>query len=190
MATTTEFPAHPFWDFALPLHETKGVGEACIVLQDRHGIDVNCLLASCWLGASGRGRLDGAGAKAMIEAARAWNRDVVQALRGVRRIMRPGVPPIDKALSDGLRRRILEVEIDCERAEIVTLGRALDRPAKEGASAESRAQDVAANLRAYFAALGAKPDGDDAGHLAALIAAAVPGTAASAAEALAKALIT
>ncbi len=168
---TTEFPAHPFWDFALPVHEAKGVGDAVIGLQDRHGLDVNCLLFCCWVAQSGRGKLGAAGATRMIEAARAWNRDVVQALRAVRRLMRPGVPPIDKGISDSLRRRLLEVEIDCERAEIVTLGQAVDLPARAGASGEAKAGDAVANLTDYFAALGVKPGPDDATACATLLGA-------------------
>jgi uncharacterized protein (TIGR02444 family) len=189
MADKTEFPSHPFWDFALPLHETKGVGEAVIAMQDRHGVNVNVLLLSCWVGATGRGRLGDEGVRKAIVAADKWNREVVQQLRAVRRVMRPGIPPIDKAVSDGLRRRILEVEIDCERAEIVMLGQALDRAAKEGLPAEARAEDVAANLRDYFKALGKNPDTDDLAYMESLITAAVPDIARSKGEAIAKALI-
>jgi uncharacterized protein (TIGR02444 family) len=189
MADKIEFPAHPFWDFALPLHETKGVGEAVIAMQDRHGVNVNVMLLSCWIGASGRGRLGEEGAKKAIEAARIWNRDVVQQLRAVRRVMRPGIPPIDKAISDALRRRILEIEIDCERAEIVMLGQALDRAVGEGTTAQARAEDVAANLRDYFRALGVAPQDDDLAYLHTLIGAAVPDIAHSEGEAFAKAMI-
>jgi hypothetical protein len=124
-----------------------------------------------------------------IEAAQVWNRDVVQQLRNVRRVMRPGIPPIDKAVSDNLRRRILEVEIDCERAEIVMLGAALDRAVKEGLKADELAEDVAANLKDYFKALGKTPDEDDLAYMEALITAAVPDIAKTKGEALAKALI-
>ena len=189
MADKTELPSHPFWDFALPLHETKGVGEAVIALQDRHGVNVNCMLLSCWVGATGRGRLGEEGVKQAIEAARVWNKDVVQALRNVRRVMRPGIPPIDKAISDSLRRRILEIEIDCERAEIVMLGQLLDRAIDAASSPESRAEDVAANLRDYFATLGVKPETDDFAYVQSLISAAVPGIARSKGEALAKAMV-
>jgi uncharacterized protein (TIGR02444 family) len=189
MADKTEFPSHPFWDFALPLHEAKGVGEAVIAMQDRHGVNVNVLLLSCWVGATGRGRLGEEGVRQAIAAADKWNREVVQQLRNVRRVMRPGIPPIDKAVSDSLRRRILEVEIDCERAEIVMLGQALDRAADEARSAEARAEDVAANLRDYFKALGKTPDTDDLAYMESLITAAVPDIARSKGEALAKALI-
>jgi uncharacterized protein (TIGR02444 family) len=188
MPATTEFPAHPFWDFALPLHETKGVGEACIALQDRLGVDVNCLLLCCWLGASGRGRLGDAGARKMIDVVRAWSKDVVQVLRGVRRFMRPGVPPVDKTLSDSLRRRILEVEIDCERAEIVTLGQSLDAPPRDGLPADARAGDAVANLGAYLGALGVKPEAEDCAGLAVILGAAVPGLPEGRAAALCRAL--
>jgi uncharacterized protein (TIGR02444 family) len=189
MADKMEFPTHPFWDYALPLHESKGVGEAVIAMQDRHGVNVNVVLLSCWVGASGRGRLGEEGVRKAIEAAEVWNRDVVQQLRQVRRVMRPGIPPIDKSVSDALRRRILEVEIDCERAEIVMLGQAFDRAAQEGVSSRERAEDVAANLRDYFRVLGIKPDTDDFGYVHALIGAAVPDIAQHEGEALAKSMI-
>jgi uncharacterized protein (TIGR02444 family) len=189
MADKTDFPSHPFWDYALPLHEVKGVGEAVIALQDRHGVNVNVMLLSCWIGASGRGRLGEEGAKQAIEASRIWNRDVVQQLRQVRRVMRPGIPPIDKSISDALRRRILEVEIDCERAEIVMLGQAFDRAARDEVSARERAEDVAANLRDYFKVMDIKPANDDFGYVHAVIGAAVPDIAQHEGEALAKAMI-
>jgi uncharacterized protein (TIGR02444 family) len=189
MADKTEFPSHPFWDYALPLHETKGVGEAVIALQDRHGVNVNVMLLSCWVGATGRGRLGEDGVRKAIEASRTWNRDVVQQLRQVRRVMRPGIPPIDKALSDSIRRRILEIELDCERAEIVMLGQAFDRAAREGLPAHERADDVAANLRDYFNVMGIKPANDDFGYVHAVIGAAVPDIAQHEGEALAKAMI-
>ncbi len=171
---TTEFPAHPFWDFALPIHEAKGVGEACIGLQDRHGVDVNCLLFCCWVAKSGRGRLGAEGARKMIEVTRPWNQDVVQALRAVRRLMRPGVPPVDKGISDSLRRRLLEVEIDCERAEIVTLGQAIDLPESEGAAEDAKAGDAVANLAAYFQAMGVTANSEDATACATILGAVFP----------------
>jgi len=173
MATTTEFPAHPFWDFALPVYQTKGVGDACIALQDRYAIDVNCVLYCCFVGASGRGALDAPSIERLIAVSGPWNREVVQALRAVRRRMRGGVEPVDKALSDSLRQRLLAVEIDCERCEMVTIGQALDRPARAGVPAEDRAKQAAANIGAYFARLGVKPTAEDCRSVAVIVGAAL-----------------
>ena len=49
--------AASFWAFSLEFYARPGVAEACLALQDRHGLDVNILLLCCWLGWSGRGRL-------------------------------------------------------------------------------------------------------------------------------------
>ena len=34
-----DFPAHPFWDFALRVYKTPGVSDACLAIQDRHRAD-------------------------------------------------------------------------------------------------------------------------------------------------------
>ena len=51
------FEDHPFWDFSLHTYSAEGVGEACIALQERRGVDVNLILFCAWNGASGRGVL-------------------------------------------------------------------------------------------------------------------------------------
>src|SRR5258707_781969 len=38
----------PFWRFSLRFYRMKGVGEACITLQERSGVDVNLLLYLLW----------------------------------------------------------------------------------------------------------------------------------------------
>lgn len=37
------------WDFALRLYGARGVGKACLLLQDESGVDVPVLLFSAWL---------------------------------------------------------------------------------------------------------------------------------------------
>ena len=55
--TVFRFEDHSFWDFSLRVYGSDGVSAACIALQERHGIDVNLLLFSAWVGESGRGVL-------------------------------------------------------------------------------------------------------------------------------------
>ena len=42
--------AGALWDFAVRLYAEPGVGEACLALQDRFGVDVPLLLWAAWLG--------------------------------------------------------------------------------------------------------------------------------------------
>ncbi|HEY9550471.1 MAG TPA: TIGR02444 family protein, partial [Kiloniellaceae bacterium] len=47
----------PFWQFSGAVYARRGVAEACLALQQRHGLDVNLLLFCAWAGSNGR-RLD------------------------------------------------------------------------------------------------------------------------------------
>ena len=44
----------PFWQFSGAVYAHPGVAEACLDLQDRHGLDVNLLLFCAWAGVQGR----------------------------------------------------------------------------------------------------------------------------------------
>ena len=152
-----KFPDNPCWDFALIVYRRDGVAEACLALQESHGIDVNVLLFCCWLGESGRGAL---GASEMADALALvdrWHRDVVRPLRAVRNRIKGGLGDIDVEYSDPLRGQIMASELDAEHVEHMTLMAAFERPAAEPMPpAEARAKDAAGNVALYFDALGVK----------------------------------
>ncbi len=109
--TAFRFADHPFWDFSLRVYGNDGVPAACIALQERHGIDVNLMLFSAWIGESGRGVLSGSDLEAALAATTALNRDIVCALRVIRDRLKGGMPPIPTERSDILRKMILEIEV-------------------------------------------------------------------------------
>ncbi len=152
-----KFPDNPCWDFALIVYRRDGVAEACLALQDGHGIDVNLLLFCCWLGESGRGGLrakEMAGALALVDR---WHQDVVRSLRAVRAGLKGGFGDIDVEYSDPLRGQIMASELDAEHVEHMTLMAAFERPAADPMPpVEERAKDAAGNVALYFDALGVK----------------------------------
>ncbi len=152
-----KFPDNPCWDFALIVYRRDGVAEACLALQESHGVDVNVLLFCCWLGESGRESLSAkemADALALVDR---WHRDVVRPLRAVRNRIKGGLGDIDVEYSDPLRGQIMASELDAEHVEHMTLMAAFERPAAEPMPpAEARARDAAGNVALYFDALGVK----------------------------------
>jgi len=168
-----DWPANPFWDYALELYRREGVEGACLDLQQRHGLDVNLVLLCCWLATRGveveRDWLARVGA--IVER---WQAEVVRPLRGVRNRLKaelaqplPGsIPEGWPDLTAGLRRRVLALEIDGERLEQLLLAKlAADLVATTtpGIGVASR------NLRRYRRF--ARPDRD---ALRTLLAAAFP----------------
>jgi uncharacterized protein (TIGR02444 family) len=154
-----------FWNFSLGFYGRAGVSQACIALQDRHGCDVNLMLYACWVGLSGRGRLDPA-AIGRAEAVNApWRNAVIEKLRAARRALR----------EEDRHGPILELYEAAKAAELAAERIAQRRleaqaPPAETADAAARAAAAAANLALYLKAKGA--DAEAAPLYAAITAAA------------------
>jgi uncharacterized protein (TIGR02444 family) len=172
--TVFRFEDHPFWDFSLRIYGSEGVPSACIALQERRGIDVNLLLFSAWIGESGRGVLAESDLESALAATTAWNHDIVCALRVVRNRLKGGMLPIPMERSDVLRKMILEIEVNSEHVEQITLAAVVTRPADSALSAEQRGDDALANVVAYFRRYGFTPDAEDARQVSIVLDPAFP----------------
>jgi uncharacterized protein (TIGR02444 family) len=136
--------AEQFWRFSLALYARPGVAAACLVLQDQHGRDVNLALYCCWVGVSGRGRLDREALSAADRAIEAWRRDVVEKFRAARRAVKASAAPD----SEGLYAKAKAVELESERM----LQRMLVEcapPVWSSLSARQRLEDALTNLTLY-----------------------------------------
>lgn len=168
------FEDNPFWDHSLQVYGGEGVSAACIALQDRHGLDVNLILYCLWIGQDGGGVLEEADFDRLIAASGGWNADVICRLRAARLAIKAGFEDLPGELRDSFRKRILQIEIDGERAEQLLLGPLLDRPRDTARDAEGRARDAAANLRAYLSHRSVRPADEDIASLVVILAAACP----------------
>lgn len=152
----TQVPDGGLWDFSLAVYGRPGVVSACLALQERRGVDVNLLLYCGWLGASGRGRLDGTGLAYAKAAVASWHEEVVRALRVVRTRLETRPEPATTELAAALRKKVGALELEAERIEQLLLESRV--PVRAADSDEprlaSRAVDAAYNLCAYLALLG------------------------------------
>jgi uncharacterized protein (TIGR02444 family) len=172
-----DWPANPFWDYALELYRKEGVEKACLVLQERHGLDVNLVLFGCWLATRGieveRDWL--AQVAAIVEG---WQIEVVRPLRNVRsrlkaELAKPqaeSIPGRWPELAADLRQRILALEIDGERLEQLLLA---ELAADSVATTTPGIGVASSNLRRYR-----RFTQQDRQALQALLAAAFPDLAA------------
>lgn len=108
---------NPFWDFSVSAYRVGGVAEACLRLQDRHGVDVNLFFYFCWLGGVRDSALESAEIAAVSEATAGWRDEVVRPLRAVRRFMKPGYPGMEPAAVESLRSEVKRIELQCERQQ-------------------------------------------------------------------------
>ena len=140
MLDPTPTSGNPFWDYSLALYAAPGVAEACIGLQDRHGLDVNLLLFCCWASHRGHG-LSGDELDRLLAVSRDWQTEVVQPLRRLRRRLKAeAAASADVA---ALRDSIKAQELAAERIAQDRLQDCLpldDGPANEAALASNLAR--------------------------------------------------
>ncbi|MBF51801.1 MAG: TIGR02444 family protein [Confluentimicrobium sp.] len=150
----------PFWAFSLDRYGRDGVAPLCLLLQDRHGADVNLVLLGLWLGSDRRRIADAAAGERIAGAVGAWHDEVVRPLRAARGALK-GRSVRDVDARDVLRASIQRSELAAEKMEqdmlhdLIVAMPELCRPA-----GEERARIMAANA-AFFcgpAADGTPPD--------------------------------
>ncbi len=151
-----------FWRFALGFYARPGVAPACLELQDRHGKDVLIALFACWVGISGRGRLDTAALTAAEATALPWRTEVVEKLRRTRHVLK-GISGAENLYS-----RMKKIELDAEKIAMERLA-PLAPAAGPAIPPASRSDAARANLALY---LGTEADSAAAALMAALDAAA------------------
>ncbi|WP_081812442.1 DUF2390 domain-containing protein [Mycolicibacterium mageritense] len=88
-------------DFALRVHGADGVAQACVLLQDRFGLDVNLLLFAARVGTTGR--LTPATLAAATERVAQWHAEIDDGSNPVRRPPRAPRPPSCATSSRGWR---------------------------------------------------------------------------------------
>jgi uncharacterized protein (TIGR02444 family) len=151
--TETEPKSSPFWRFSLKFYRQGGVADACIVLQEQSGVDVNLLLYLLWH--AGQSRTFAPAEVAVLESRIGpWRDATVIPLRAVRRALK--VPPalVAGPTAEVFRNRIKAVELEAERLQqeaMYALAQA-EPLGREAASSEAAAR---ANVAAYQTMLGA-----------------------------------
>lgn len=108
---------NPFWDFSVTAYRVEGVADACLRLQDRHGVDVNLFFYFCWLGSVRDSAVERDEVAAVVDATAEWREQVVRPLREVRRRMKLGFPGMDAGAVESLRTQVKRIELESERQQ-------------------------------------------------------------------------
>lgn len=105
-----------FWSYSLELYRVPAVADACLVLQEDWGADVNLLLYCCWLGQAGRA-LDRRSLRKAIAAVSRWQAEVIKPLRQARRALKNPPDGLPLEWTGQLRKHIGALELDLEYLE-------------------------------------------------------------------------
>jgi uncharacterized protein (TIGR02444 family) len=161
-----DFPPSPFWSFSLAFYSKPGVAEACLALQDRHGIDVNLLLAAVFAGTTGIA-LGAAEWARLTSEVRLCQEYVIVGLRDARQVLK--LLGARWPVAEQLYSPVKASELDAEHLEQLMIEAALPPPAAAPDSELARA-----NIMAYLAYCGVALDEDDWADVGRILAAAIP----------------
>ncbi len=110
------------WAFAARAWRRPGVEAAALALQDVHGQSPALLLWRLWT-LEGGGGVDAETVASALKMARAWQAEVLDPLRGVRRRLKSAASWLEAIDAPGLGERSLALELDAERALLAALER-------------------------------------------------------------------
>jgi uncharacterized protein (TIGR02444 family) len=97
------------WDWTLRAYDRPGVPEACLALQDQHGLNTSLLLWAAWAD-PGEAALTAA-----VAAGEAWDQQVLWPLRNTRRDLKSPMAGIDDTARLALREDVKAAELRAER---------------------------------------------------------------------------
>jgi uncharacterized protein (TIGR02444 family) len=106
----------PFWRFSLNFYRQSGVADACIVLQDKCGVDVNLLLFLFFLAADGQ-LLSADEVKQLDDRVRAWRNLTIIPIRDTRRKLKDAATLVAPGKQEAFRSKVKAIELDAERLQ-------------------------------------------------------------------------
>lgn len=170
----TTFPDSSLWEFSISVYVRSGVADACLEMQDRHGLDVNVLLFCVWDGLRRAAPLTVAQIAEVEATVADWQGNIVTPLREVRRRLKSALGP-GRGPTQALREQVKAVELDAERLEQLMLA-ALDLgPADSGpAQPDAIVGSAVANIHTYLEHLGVACDAQDRDCLFTILANGLP----------------
>lgn len=113
------------WAFSLRLYSVPGVPDACLELQDRHGVDINMLMHALWAGYVHGVELSSVDLASADHQIQAWRAIVVRPLRAVRRDLKHSAQAQEVAVSSEFRQKVQRLELEAERLQQECLERTL-----------------------------------------------------------------
>ena len=169
--------AASFWNYSVRTYGKPGVADACLALQDRHGLDVNVLLFCCWFGCT-RGLVDESLWDRILTFSEPWAENVVRPLRAVRTWMKhTGCTQLDisKDQCIELREEIKRIELKAEQLQENTLQSLAEDSPFKSLDSTSQITCIMLNLKSYLRRCRVEVDSASRADLACIVTGAISG---------------
>ena len=165
------------WNFSVHTYGKPGVADACLALQDRHGLDVNMLLFCCWFGCT-RGVVGEPLWDRVLAFSEPWADNVVRPLRAVRTWMKHTgctQPVVSNDECMTLREEIKRIELKTEQLQENTLQYLAEDSPAQSLDSTSQINCTALNIKEYIRRCSVELDAESRLRLAHMVTAAIGG---------------
>ena len=165
------------WNFSVRTYGKPGVADACLALQDRHGLDVNVLLFCCWFGCT-RGVVDEPLWDSVLAFSERWADKVVRPLRAARTWMKHTgctQPDISNDECMTLREEIKRIELKAEQLQENTLQSLVEDSPLKILDSTSQITCIMLNLKNYLRRFRVELDSESRTGLACIVTGAISG---------------
>ena len=141
----------PHWRFALAIYSQPGVADACLMLQDYLGLDINILLFATYVTTECNMTVTAQDVEAMDAAVQAWRAETVVPLRALRRRLKQRFGPLESECAELLRSKVKQTELLAEQIELAMLARWLHERSGNWASETVDLSEVLKRVITHFA---------------------------------------
>ena len=141
-----------FWDFSLKIYQPVAVREACLRLQNDHGLDVNMVLFCCWY-ANKYGNLNNDLFMHCHEFSRTWSDQVVKPIRSVRTSLKESgctALPVDESACMKYREHVKQIELEAEKLQQMSLEGLCLSNVSEFSDTYDKSVAISENLKTYL----------------------------------------
>jgi len=146
-----------FWEFSLKIYHKPQVEDGLLLMQDRHGLDVNLVLLCCWLGGQGI-RLKEKPIKLLLAETVVWRQQIIEPLRHMRRMMKRDMAICGSLPTETVRQHVKTAELEAEKFQQDMLYDKLNRLLGLDARGADRAGLMRINMLTLISATGCESD--------------------------------
>lgn len=163
----TLLPSHPFWHFSLQIYEQDLARQTLLNLQNKHGLNINLILFSCWHAATNQGQINKQEVKHLLATIHHWHERIIVQLRGIRDRLKHASA---HEWSHTVRQEVLATELAAEHVEQLLLTDAyFKKPQRNRRSVQQKATNACQNILSYSSILFVNFDVEDCNLIAQLL---------------------
>lgn len=142
-----DFLEQDFWRYSVKLYSKKAVEQACLLLQDEHGLNVNIVLYCLYHAVNNRGLISTHEFESLASHIDAFHKKITHQLRHVRTLWKKRRKSLSSTL---IYQELFHIELAAEQIEQAIITETMLPIAQRNRSEKEKLNDCLVSLNNYF----------------------------------------